>query len=490
MRKNTQKSSRLKSFISSPILASGILLVVFSIYAFIHTNRHANFYTTGWDLAVFDQPVHLLSHGQTPFSSLHNTHTLGDHFHPLMLIMGATLYKIWPDPRMLLWLETAIAVSSGGVLYILSKGILRPFFTKTSLYPQLISLSLSLMYLFSVGFQAMLLDDFHDDVLITLPLILLFWFLYKQNWKWYWVTIVWVLLTKEEFGLLVAAIGCVVTLKGYFKQGIGTMVIGVISFFVLLQVIMPKFAAGTYWKYGYRHYSDTNRPSVVMKRFVLNPSLFIITLVDDPQKRYTLTSGIFSFGFLPLAVPIHLLPAAETLLIRFIDNTAPLRFAFNNHYNGPYIPLLAIASVYGTATIISRWKKKHVPTMLVIWIIGITIVQNVLFHGPINSLAKKEFYQPLNWKNDANALISHVPKSSSLATQNFLLPHLSQRTAFTLLPETNQSEYIAAMLINHPTDFYGPNLEKLKTELAELTKSGKYQIVWQQNQAVLLKKVE
>ena len=191
------------------IVAPLIFITAFIGYALIHYQRHQQFLTYGWDLAVFDQPIYLFSQGKTPFSSLHNTHTLGDHWHPLLLLAGGALYKIWADPRMLLGLESAVAVASAAVIYGLAKKVLRQ---------PILALSLAVMYLFAVGFQAMVLDDFHDDVLVTLPLALLFLFLQQKNWLGYWVSVVWVLLTKEEFGLLVAAIGLFLILHQQLHQ--------------------------------------------------------------------------------------------------------------------------------------------------------------------------------------------------------------------------------------------------------------------------------
>lgn len=460
------------------ILTFSLFLGAFLLYGFIHYQRHRQFLTFGWDLAVFDQPVYLFSQGKTPFSSLHNTHTFGDHFHPLVLLIGGFLYKLWPNPQMLLWLESAIAVTSAVVIYVLAKKVLRR---------PILSLAISVMYLFSVGFQAMVLDDFHDDVLVTLPLTLLFLFLHRRHWLGYWLSVIWVLLTKEEFGLLVAAIGGLMILKHkLFKLGLTTIVVGVASFFLLLNVIMPRFSIGTYWQYSYRHYSDTNRPSVVLGRFLKKPQLLITTLIDHPAKRQTLIISATSFGFLPLLVPpVLAVPILETLFIRFIDPTAPLRFAFNNHYNGPLITLLAVASIYGTR----RALKFISPSLLTRIILVTTLVQNFLFHGPVNSLFKPQFYQLQDWQNDAHALVKQVPRSGSLATQNFLLPHLSQRQSFSLLPDINNADYIAVVLNYSGPDFYGPPIDKLQAQIDELVANNQYDLIWQKNQSLLLKRV-
>ncbi len=464
------------------------LIGTFCLYAFIHHQRHINFYTTGWDLAVFDQPVYLLSQGKTPFSSLHNTHTFGDHFHPLLLGFGALLYKIWADPRMLLWLEVAVAISSSYFLYLLSKALVKRWDQNESkILVITTAFSLTTMYVFSVGFQSMLLDDFHDDVLVTLPLIAIFYFLHTKKWLSYWISTIAILLTKEEYGLLVAAIGIMLLFRKIHRHGIVTIIIGITSFYLLLEIIMPRFATGTYWQYTYRHYSDTNQPSVVIKNFAANPQKFITTLIDHPEKRKTLITGTISFGLLPLAAPAFIIPIGETLLIRFIDATAPLRFSFNNHYNAPYIALLAVASAYG-ASITFKHLPKRYRMIVPIYILAATLAQDIIFHGPINSIIKPKFYDRPEWLEQAQALVQQVPQTSSLATQNFLLPHLSQRESFSLLPEIKNADYITALLVDHPTDFYGPPINKLKQQLLEATVSGQYHIYWQQNQALLLQK--
>lgn len=460
------------------ILALGLFLGTWLLYAFIHYQRHQQFLTYGWDLAVFDQPIYLFSQGKTPFSSLHNTHTLGDHWHPLLLLAGSALYKVWADPRLLLWLESAVTVASAAVIYALAKKVLRK---------PILAISISIMYLFSVGFQAMVLDDFHDDVLVTLPMVLVFYFLNQRRWFGYWLSVIWILLTKEEFGLLVAAIGLFLILRyRYFKQGLTTMAMGIISFFLLLNIIMPKFAAGTYWQYDYRHYSDTNRPGVLLGRFLEKPQLLITTLVDHPAKRQTLMVSVISFAGLPLLAPVYLVPAFESLLIRFIDPTAPLRFAFNNHYNGPLITLLAVASIYGAR----RGLKFVFPSFLTGIILVTTLVQNLLFHGPVNSIFKPQFYELQEWQKDAHELVKQVPRSGSLATQNFLLPHLSQRDSFSLLPDIKSADYVAVVLNYSGPDFYGPPLDKLQEQLDQLIATNQYQVIWQKNQSLLLKRVK
>ncbi|MBI2009815.1 MAG: DUF2079 domain-containing protein [Candidatus Chisholmbacteria bacterium] len=120
-----------------------------------------------------------------------------------------------------------------------------------------------------------------------------------------------------------------------------------------------------------------------------------------------------------------------------------------------------------------------------------TIAQNILFHGPINSLLKPTFYEELQtWQKDAHELIAQVPKTGSLATQNFLLPHLSQRVSYSLLPQIRDADYIAFTTAQNPHDFYGPPPQDLNVLVQDLLRDGHYRIRWQQNQAFLLERIK
>jgi len=89
-----------------------LIIVVTAIILFIASSvRHALFYSTAFDLAIFDQAIYLISQNQTPFSSLMAINILGDHaafiFYPLAL-----LYKIYPDVHWLLLVQ-AVSLALG-----------------------------------------------------------------------------------------------------------------------------------------------------------------------------------------------------------------------------------------------------------------------------------------------------------------------------------------------------------------------------------------
>ena len=481
---------------------TGLFLLVFLssfIYSFINWQKHIHFQTFGWDTSVFDQQVYLASILKIPHSSLHTSfynlpvgmNALGDHFHPLVLIIGGFLYRIWADPRMLFILQSVVVSLSAIPFYLLSKHVIQR--TKIPAIGTIsIGFALSSMYLFSVAFQAMVLDEFHDDVLVTLPLLYMLYFLVRKKYNLYWIAYIFVLLTKEEYGLLGIPIGLyiVITQKNV-KHAILTAFIGITTFYLLLFHIMPSLAGNI----EYPHFLSENKPSVVIQKMMQNPALFITKFFDHPAKIKTLKTSLFSYGALPLFSPTNLLLPASSLAIRFYDDTTPRRYEFNNHYASPFIPFFAVGSIFGLYNLMHVLIRKKWINLKTIWIpitaflFCITAMQNLQLHGPINSLFKKSFYQTNNWEYDTYELIKRVPPNVTIASNNSLLAHLSQRESFYLLPEIGNAPYIAVDLHTGPNKHAPLSSDATRTLINALVEENSYQIVWQKNDALLLEKL-
>ncbi|EKD56311.1 MAG: hypothetical protein ACD_58C00234G0001 [uncultured bacterium] len=92
--------------------------------------------------------------------------------------------------------------------------------------------------------------------------------------------------------------------------------------------------------------------------------------------------------------------------------------------------------------------------------------------------------------DNTRLVLAQVPKNTSVASQNNLLPHLSHRKEVYLLPNVNNAEYVIVDL--HPGqnawDFYNQGLEGTKSILVQLVKSNSYKVVVSSGDVYLLKK--
>ena len=468
-----------------------VLEIIFfvALYSFIGIQKHVHFQTFGWDTAVFDQQFYFVSQLKAPYSSLVKMNGLGDHFQLISLLLGGLFYRFFSHPFMLFILQSMVACLAALPLYLINMHLLKK--TKLSrIAVNGISLTVGFVFLTSVPFQSMLTDEFHNEPFLITPLLFMIYYLIKKNKAGYWICFTLVILTKEIFGLLGIPLGIYVWLKNKdLKTALLTTVIGLTTTYMLLFQIMPLMAKTE----NYLHFGENNNPKYLVNKFVSKPSSLITEFYDDAEKRKTVTASLFSFGFLPLLAPVELIAPTFSLAMRFFDDTTPRLYAFNNHYAAPFIPLLAVALSFGIYRLIMFFEKKNWHNkgwkFIIIYLILMTIWQDYVYRGPINSLLKPQFYQTFSFEKDAHELINMVPAGAVIATQNSLLPHLSQRDDFYLLPEIGKAEYVVADLADGPNKFSPLDLAQTEELIDGLIESRQYQITWQKNKSLLLKKL-
>ncbi|GAB4027517.1 MAG: hypothetical protein Fur0011_5800 [Candidatus Microgenomates bacterium] len=483
--KNTQHITLFIKHNFEAILFIALLTLVF-LYAFMGMQKHYHFQTFGWDTAVFDQQIYLITKGQSPYSSLLNMHGLGDHFQILTYVFGSLGYLIWSSANMLFIIQAIAGCLSAIPLYLLGKRLFTKYFSIPK--AQLVSAIVSGMYLLAVPFQAMMVDEFHNEPLALAPLLFAFYFIETRQWRPYWISFILFLLNKEVFGLFSIPISIYLYLKTKnLKQSLLTLIVGLGLSVLLITTIMPGLAGSN----SYLHFKPGNTPSEMIQTYLANPSLFITSLYDSPAKQRTITSSFMVFGLLPLLAPLALIAPVFSIALRFYDTSVPILHEFNNHFAAPLIPFMAVAAVYGLSHILAYMKKtgklKYYWVLCIILLLTI-LYQDYYYHGPLNSLAKPSFYQTQQWELNAHELIQQVPKDIVVATQNSLLPHLSQRPSFYLLPKVGDAEYIAVDLTDGANKFYRSNLSSTNEMIQELIVQQKYQVIWNQGKSYLLKK--
>lgn len=472
-------------------LILGIIIIVTAfLYAFVNFQKHNHFQTFAWDTSVFDQQIYLASQLKLPFSSLHRTNGLADHFHPLLIISGALLYRIWADPRIIMALQSLVVSVSAIPLYLITKRRLL-LISVTPFIAIITAWAMIFMYLFAVAVQAMTLDEIHDDVWVALPLLWLVYFVHVRNWRWYWISYTAVLLTKEEYGFLGIALAVYIffTTKRW-RTALITGIIGALVFYMLLYIVMPYLGGQTYI-----HFRQENRPGYIVKTLINNPHYVVSRMFNHSAKRQTWFTSIVAFAGLPAFSLVDLVTPLASLAVRFYDETTVRRYEFNNHYASPFIPLFAVAAAVGYTKLLrslSHRFGRHRQTIAyagIFYLLSVTLLQNIAFHGPLNSLFKKSFYETHAWENDAHALIRQVPEGVVIAAQNSLLPHLSHRSDFYLLPEIKTAQYIAVDFSPGPNKFGAYTADQMRKIIQIQINNGSFYVIWQKGDAYLLKRV-
>lgn len=474
--KNFQMKPRLDKKIN--LLVFIVIFVLGGIYSVIAISSHNHFQTFGWDLGFFDQIIWKASRGDLiAYSTLAKENLLADHFQ-IVLYFLAPLYLIMSDVRLLLVAQSFLVVFASYFLFLLARDI-----TKNIIF----SFSVVFASLLFIGTQWTILNEFHQTAFVPLFIILLFYGLHFKKTRIYWMGIIGLLITKEEFSLLVASLGLLV-LCGYKKKktGILTLVIGILSFFFLINYLMPKLSAkGIYSHYDFGEAGYT--PEDIIQKSISEPLFFIKSMIYPTVKINTVFTAFLSYGFLPLFSPIYLIPISENFISRFIYAGPQFTQWTNvNHHAAPLGILFSVATIYGAIKIVNM---NHALTLIGVYLIFMTIVQNIVHHGPINSIFKPQLYETSDWMKNNYDILKKIPKNASIATQNSLFPHLSQRDKIYLLPETEDAEYIVVDLHDGPNKYSPLNYKEMTDLVSKLLDTKKYSVIFSKGDAIILKAI-
>lgn len=460
------------------------LILVVLIYSVIAVQTHNHFQTFGWDLGYFDQVIWKVSKGIFPYSTLSKVNLLAGHFAPVLYLF-ASLYWLWSDPRILLIVQAFLVVFAAYPLYLLAK--------EESLNI-VFSYSLVFSYLFFLGTQWSILNEFHEASVIPLFLILFFYSANHSGRKLlFYLSILGIFSSKEEFSLLAASLSF--PLYFYYhrkKLAVILFIFSVLFFFFLTGYFMPSISEkGTY---QHAHLSlEAKTPSEFIWKLATDPQFIIRSVSYPPEKVFTLFTSLASFGFLPIFAPVSILiPSIEQFLMRFLYSGPQFTVYLNvNHHAAPISMLLPIAVIFAVSSALKKFprhKKKILTCASTILLIS-SVSQDIIFKAPIHSILKPTLYNNEAWVSDAHNLVKSVPKNVPLAAQNSLFPHLSQRKEIYLLPEIKNAQVIAVDFHDGANKFAPLDLIKTKRLINNLIENGSFRITKKIGDSFVLERI-
>jgi len=460
------------------------LIAIFAlVYGVASIRQHLLFETMGWDLAVFDQGVWQYSQFKFPYSSFHDLPWLADHFH-LILVSLAPFYWFWPDARVLL-VAQAVIISLGALpLYLLAKKVTKNHF---------FSLVVALGYFLYYSLQWHMFSGFHELTFLPLTFggVLYFW--ETRSSKFYWLFFILSVLVKEEIGLLLAAFGIWAFFndKKRIRQAILTVVLGLIATFGLIYLVMPQIGGQPYRHLGYGRSGET--PIAVAENLIANPLFLVKAFTDSPVKIKTVFANFWPWGFLPLLAPTTLILAFQQYAIRFLDYVKVIRWTPYFAYSLPLATITAWGSIYGFKNL-QKILNKKLADFLSYFLIILIVFQQYVLHAPLNSIFKKSFYRSEQWMLDNHKVFSCIPDRASLSAQNSLAGWLSQREQIDIFPEGLRAGYEYVVLDLHQgqseNSFYFLGHENTHFLAEDLVAKGFYEVVCQEGNALVLKKIK
>ena len=323
---------------NSAIIFSALLalIVLFSVGML----RHLTFHSKAYDLAIFDQVIWNLAHGNGWECSVRGVHDLrGDHFEPILLLF-VPIYKILPHVGWLLLAQAASLVGAATILWA----------TYRNRIGESAAFMLFLAFMFYPPIHWLSIADFHPIALAPFFIMVAWWGRERDRW-WAFVIGLLGLGACGEEGFIVAGwwglweFAMRTRSKGQAIRWIGlaSMLFFWAGFIYLSVVYIPAHRMeGAGYFYVHRYAYLGNSISEIATNFFTKPGLWIGHLLDG-RSLALLALYLVPLGLIPLMKPKILLLLLPTLLYTLLSDSVEQKSIFHQ-YTAMWIPFLMIAS--------------------------------------------------------------------------------------------------------------------------------------------------
>lgn len=397
---------------NSSLLLWIFVLIYFFYFSLISIMKFRSFSYYDFDLAVHDLAVWNILHGSISNSIL-GIPFLGNHMH-LVSFLIAPIYLIFKSPLTLLLLQTASLALAVFPLYHLTRYLLDEGW----------ALIISIVYLFYPGLGYTNLFEFHPTV-FAVPFLFMSIYYYELNlFKKFTIFIVLSMLCQENISLAIIMFGIMsIFTHRYLRWILTPILIGGLYFLFSLWGI-SFFNNNTVQFFSlYSHLG--NSPSTAIFNILTHPLILVKMLLRQQCLSFILNIFL-PFLFLPLFVPLQLLPALPLFLQHMLSNRST-DLMINFHYSAEIIPFLLVSFIYAIRHILKKgWIQSRL--FLKVSLLSVALLSN-LYLGPHFAVFPHLFSQ---YKRDyldvyKDSLIEKIPSEAKVVATFEFLPHLSHR---------------------------------------------------------------
>lgn len=466
------------------------LMLIYTLY-FTTTSslRFENFYTGKFDLGNMSQTVWNTTQGRifaftnpdgTEFLSRLSTHA------DFILALLAPFYALWPDPRNLLFIQSAVVAAGAFFVYLIAQKVL---------INKNLALAFGFMYLINPSIQRANLYDFHAVVLATTFLLGAYYFLIKKRYWYFLLFAVLAGITKEQVWLIVALFGPILFFQ-YKKRIFGSLlfVLSILCSYYLISYAIPQ-ALGTSQHFALEYYAAFgSSPLDIVKNILFSP-VQTFQIVLQPDRIDYLKQLFYPLGYLSLFAPWFLIFAGPDLTINLLSNNAQLHQIYYQ-YTATITPFLFLAAIYGTGLLLKLsfrinqiTIKPFSHTVIIIYILT-TSIYGAYMYGPLPGAVDPNLdmiTKPVTDKAVITQALSQIPSDAHVASSNNLGAHLSNRQHLYILPlGIEKAEYVIFYLTTaQPAE----SLKKDQALVTQLRENPNYKVIKEKGIFIVFKKI-
>jgi len=384
--------------------------------------NHRNFGTWAFDGAIYDQAIWLVSRGGQTFMTVRGMDVWGHHVN-LVFYLFAPFYRFGAGPELLFVVQNFTIALAALPVYLVA----RDRFARPS-----VGLLFAFAYLMYAPIQWISWINFHPEALVIAPFMFAWYFATKKRWTWFFVSVSFVLIMREDAALAVIMLGIVllvtnwrsVTRRRDLKVAVATVMVGVVWYALATQVVIPHFNSGGeafYLKYFFGRYGGSL--TGIAENVIRHPDRVISDAMQGDRTRFYRQLGLPLGGFAILS-PLHLLMLAPQMLASVIGDQVYAR-SIMYQYPSIMIAPMMIASIEGAHRL---WRRfRFMKWALHVWLLVAVYVSNVAWsNSPLS--ANYIVWQRGNPRADAlQEAVDMVPDDAVVTSSYGLGPHLSRR---------------------------------------------------------------
>ena len=424
--------------------------------------RYFSFHTgylgvsTAWDLGQYSQLIWNSLNGRLLEGSfVTDTRTfLGKSFTPILLAF-VPLYAVIPSPVVLLIVQTLGLGLGAFPIYWLARERLG----------RALALVVALAYFLSPGLENIGLTEFHEIALATPLLAYATYFLLRQHFKGFCVSLVIALLVKEEIALIAIIFGAYIFLVQRKRWlGLALSLFGAAWILVLLQFLIPFFRGpeygSTFYYFGQgaiggggARYSYLGRSVPEILTTVLTQPGYVWQYVWVPEKIEYVLHLLVPLAFLPL-VGFEVFGLALPTFGYSLLSTYGLQYSIRSYYFAPLLPLLFFAAVVGLRRLVdwsarTTWFGGHSVALKGALAVLLLSTSGAMYFLQAPGPLARDFQSYRYVLNEhtalGNALMNSIPSDAIVIGQNEFLAHLSNRQflyEIPVIPDYRQADYL------------------------------------------------
>ncbi|HEV8295849.1 MAG TPA: DUF2079 domain-containing protein [Acidimicrobiales bacterium] len=417
------------------LLLGGVMALYASFYIVHLTLYHDRFWTTDYDLGIFDQSAWLLAHGRG-FITIRGLSFWGHHVNPAMLVF-VPFYWLGAGPR---FLNAAMVVS-------LTCGAIAVFrITVHYVKSEWIGLALSIAFLLHTSSQYVLHETFHPEVLAVAPMLFAYLAAVEGRWGAFRNWLVFAVLWKEDIAITAAMFGLVLFFRGHRKQGATAFVLSVAYYFFATRVVLSAFSPGDGAFYSNFLGDLGNSPQALLDTAVTNPTM-ITRQLDRANAVGYFRDLAEPYAFLPFLAPIGILIALPQTILNLLTIHA---YSWSIRWHYASMPLFGFTVSLAESMRVVRWIVRRLRQWFIpetLHVVAAAMLVCAMWTSYAWSPSYGAHYQQ-NWPLFAdprrvllNEAIALVPGGAPTAASYNLVPHIAHRAQIFTFPNPWMNSY-------------------------------------------------